>query len=164
PEAGETVARDLGRDLSPLDGLVQSRQRLGTKERRREELVRAWDLGLLARQVEDSGCVDDEPSHRVPQSGYTSGTALRLRLIWLVAAMEEDGVAVRIAKPGPVADARVPHLVDLHAGRLQLRLRLGHVGDADGDRSWRQRRELGVGGVRRHYRKRHVAGFVLDPV
>ena len=39
PDAGEAVARDVGRDLAPLDGLVQGRQRLGTKERRCEELV-----------------------------------------------------------------------------------------------------------------------------
>jgi hypothetical protein len=39
---------------------VQSRQRLGTKERRCEELVRAWDLDPRARQVEDGACVDDE--------------------------------------------------------------------------------------------------------
>ncbi|CAN5850778.1 hypothetical protein BH24CHL6_BH24CHL6_12230 [soil metagenome] len=41
PDAGEAVARDVGRDLAPLDGLVPSRQRLGTKERRCEELVLA---------------------------------------------------------------------------------------------------------------------------
>src|SRR5215207_1894801 len=41
PDAGEAVARDVGWELTPLDGLVQSRQRLGTKERRCEELVRA---------------------------------------------------------------------------------------------------------------------------
>ena len=41
PDAGEALARDVGRDLAPLDGLVQGRQRLRTKERRCEELVRA---------------------------------------------------------------------------------------------------------------------------
>src|SRR6266566_1390874 len=51
PDAGEAVARDVGRDLAPLDGLVQSRQRLGTKEHRCEGLVLAWDLDLRARQV-----------------------------------------------------------------------------------------------------------------
>src|SRR5207249_11551041 len=76
PYAGEAVARDVGGDLAPLDGLVQSRQRLGTKERRCEELVRAWDLDPLARQVEDGAGVDDEPSHRVPQIGCTSFTTL----------------------------------------------------------------------------------------
>jgi hypothetical protein len=64
PDAGEAVARNVGRDLAPLDGLVQSRQRLGTKERRGEELVPAWDLDPLACQVKDSARVDDEPSHR----------------------------------------------------------------------------------------------------
>ena len=48
-----------------MDGLVQSRQCLGTKERRCQELVYAWhlDFGLRARQVEDGAGVDDEPSH-----------------------------------------------------------------------------------------------------
>ncbi len=82
----------------------------------------------------------------------------------LVAVVEEDGVAVGVAEPGPVADARVPHLVDLHAGRLQRCSGLGNVGDAQGDRSWRQRRELVVVGVRGHHREGDVAGLVLDPV
>jgi hypothetical protein len=69
PDAGEAVARDVGRDLAPLDGLVQSRQRLGAKKRRREELVRALDFDLRARQMEDGAGVDDEPGHRVPQIG-----------------------------------------------------------------------------------------------
>jgi GNAT superfamily N-acetyltransferase len=53
--------------------------------------------------------------------------------------VEEDGVAVGVAEPGPMADAGVPHLVDLHAGCLQLRFRLGDVGDAQSNRSRRQR-------------------------
>ena len=53
PDAREAVARDFRRNLAPLDGLVQSRQRLGTKERRCEELVLSCDLDLSARQVED---------------------------------------------------------------------------------------------------------------
>jgi len=72
-------SRDVGRDLAPLDGLVQSRQRLGTQERRCEELVRAWDLDPRARQVEDSAGVDDEPGHRVPPNGCRSVTTLPLR-------------------------------------------------------------------------------------
>jgi hypothetical protein len=40
-----------------------------------------------------------------------------------VAVVEEDGVAGRIGEPGAMADTRVPHLVDLDAGRLELRLR-----------------------------------------
>ncbi len=53
-------------------------------------------------------------------------------LIRLVAVVEEDGVAGGIAESRPMADARIPHLIDLHAGRLQLRLRLGDVGDTEG--------------------------------
>ena len=53
---------------SPTRG-TQSRQRLGTKQRRRDELVRIWDIGSLCRQVEDGAGVDDEPSHRAPQIG-----------------------------------------------------------------------------------------------
>src|SRR5207245_156399 len=63
PDAGEAVARDVGRDLAPLDCLVQSRQYLGTKQRRREELVCVWNIGSLCSQVEDGAGVDDEPSH-----------------------------------------------------------------------------------------------------
>ena len=59
PDAREAVARDVGRDLAPPDGLVQSRQRLGTKKRRREQLVRVWDFDSRARQVEDRAGVDD---------------------------------------------------------------------------------------------------------
>src|SRR6266566_888287 len=40
PDTGEAFVRDIGRDLASLDGLVQGRQRLGTKERRCEEFVR----------------------------------------------------------------------------------------------------------------------------
>jgi hypothetical protein len=64
PDAGEASARDVGRDLAPLDGLVQSRQCLRTKERRCEKLVRASDLDPRAREVEDGAGVEDEPSHR----------------------------------------------------------------------------------------------------
>ena len=64
PDVGEVVARDVGRDLAPLDSLVQSRQRLGTKECWCEELVRARDLDLLAREVQDGPGIDDELSHR----------------------------------------------------------------------------------------------------
>ena len=66
PDAGEAVARDVGRDLAPLDGLVQGRQRLGPQERRCEELVLARDVDPRAREVEDGAGVDDEPGHRVP--------------------------------------------------------------------------------------------------
>ena len=44
PDAGELIARDVGGDVAPLDGLVQERQHLGTQERRREELVLTRDL------------------------------------------------------------------------------------------------------------------------
>ncbi len=70
PDAGEAVARDVGRDLAPLDGLVQGRQRLGTQERRCEELVLAWDLDPRIRQVKDGAGVDDEPGHRVPAGDH----------------------------------------------------------------------------------------------
>src|SRR6266496_4254070 len=79
PDTSKAVARDVGRDLAPLDGLVQCRQRLGTKERRCEELVRAWDLDPRARQVEEGAGVDDDPSHRVPQVGCRNVTTLPLR-------------------------------------------------------------------------------------
>jgi uncharacterized glyoxalase superfamily protein PhnB len=39
---------------------VESRQRLGTKERRREQLVLPCDFDLLARELEDDTTVDDE--------------------------------------------------------------------------------------------------------
>ena len=41
--------------------------------------------------------------------------------------VEEYGVAGWITDPGPLADTRIPHLVDLHAGSLELRLRVGDV-------------------------------------
>jgi hypothetical protein len=85
-------------------------------------------------------------------------------LVRLVAAVEQDRVAVRIVQPGSVADARVPHLVHLDARRHELRPRLGDIGDAEGERPRRERRELVVVGVRRHHRERDVAGLVLDPV
>ena len=69
PDAGEALAGDVGRDLAPLDGLVQRRQCLGAQERRCEELVLACDLDPRARKVEDGAGVDDEP---VVDSAYRS--------------------------------------------------------------------------------------------
>jgi hypothetical protein len=57
-EAVLAVSLDVGWDLAPLDGVVQSRQRLGTQERRCQELVRARDLDPRARQVQDGAGVD----------------------------------------------------------------------------------------------------------
>ena len=54
-----------------------------------------------------------------------------------VAVVEEDGVAGWIADPGPMADTRIPHLVDLHAGRLELRLRVGDVRHTQRERARR---------------------------
>ena len=59
-----------------------------------------------------------------------------------VAVVQEDGVAGRIEEPGPMADARVPHLVDLDAGCLELYFRLGYVRHTQRERPYRQRREL----------------------
>src|SRR6266536_1528583 len=84
-----------------------------------------------------------------PKFQIKPGVSASGLLIGLVAVVEEDGVAVRVAEPGPMADARVPHLIDLHAGRPQLRLRLGDIGDAQGKRSGRQRRDLVLEGLRR---------------
>ena len=70
PDAREVFARDVGWDLAPLDGFVQSRKRLGTKERRCEELVRARDLDLRARQVENGARIDDELRHRRQRGPY----------------------------------------------------------------------------------------------
>jgi hypothetical protein len=69
PDAGEMFARDFGWDLPALDGLVEGRQRLGTKERRCQEFVLAWDLDLRAHQVKDGAGVYDKPGHRVPRIG-----------------------------------------------------------------------------------------------
>jgi hypothetical protein len=55
---------------------MQRRERLGTQERRCEELVRVWDLDARARQVEDGTGVDDEPGHRVPRIGLRDVTFL----------------------------------------------------------------------------------------
>ena len=63
PDAGEAVARDVGRDLTPVGGLVQGRQRLGAQERWRKELVLGRDLDPLTRQMEDDAAVDDESRH-----------------------------------------------------------------------------------------------------
>ena len=101
---------------------------------------------------------------RPPERRSPTESARARSLVRLVAVVEEDGVAVGVAEPGSVADARVPHLVDLHAGRLQRCSGFGDVGDAQGDRSGRQRRELVVVGVRGHHREGDVAGLVLDPV
>jgi hypothetical protein len=65
---GEAVARDVGLDLAPQDGLVHGRQRLGTEQGRREKLVLARDLDACVHQVQDDSGVDDEPGHRVPDS------------------------------------------------------------------------------------------------
>ena len=78
----------------------------------------APETSIPARKVEDGAGVDDEPRQ---------GSA---RPVGGVAVVEKDGVAGRVAEPGALADTRVPHLVDLHAGRLELRLRLGDIGDA----------------------------------
>ena len=60
PDVGEALARDVGRDLAPLDRLVKCRQRLRAKEHRREELEAAWDdLDPRSRQVKDGAGVDD---------------------------------------------------------------------------------------------------------
>jgi hypothetical protein len=64
PDALEVIAGEIGGDLAPLDGLVQSRQRLGAKERGCEELVWAPDLDFGGRQVEDGAGVDNEPRHQ----------------------------------------------------------------------------------------------------
>jgi hypothetical protein len=64
PDASEVVARDVCRDLAPLHGLVQSRQRLGTKECRCEKLVLVGDLDLVTHEVENGAGVDDEPGQR----------------------------------------------------------------------------------------------------
>ena len=60
---GEPVESDVRRDLAPVHGLVQGRQRLRAQERRREKLVLGSDLDTLARQVEHHAAVDDEPGH-----------------------------------------------------------------------------------------------------
>jgi hypothetical protein len=65
PDAGEPFARDVGRELPSLDGFMQSRQRLGTKERRCEELVSAGDFDSFACQVKDGTGIDDEPRQDV---------------------------------------------------------------------------------------------------
>ena len=66
--------------------------------------------------------------------------------------------------PAPAALARVPHLADLDARLLELRLRGRHVEHAERDRRRRQGLELVVVRVRRHDRQRQVACLVLDPV
>jgi hypothetical protein len=63
PDAGEPVEGNIRRDLTPVHGLVQGRQRLGAQERRGEQLVLGWDLDLLTRQLEDDTAVDDESGH-----------------------------------------------------------------------------------------------------
>ena len=68
-DAGEVVACDVRRDLAPLDGLVQIRERLGTQERRCKKLVLGRDLDVSARQVEHRAGVDDESGQRAPPDG-----------------------------------------------------------------------------------------------
>ena len=48
-----------------MDSLVKGRQRLGSQEGGRQELVIAGDFEPLASQVEDGAGVDDEPRHQV---------------------------------------------------------------------------------------------------
>jgi hypothetical protein len=52
---------------------VQSRQGLGTKERRCEELVRARDLDFLGRQSDDGAGVDNELSYRAARQSRDEG-------------------------------------------------------------------------------------------
>jgi hypothetical protein len=61
----QALARDVGGKPASVDGLVQSRQRLGTEQRRCEELVRARNLDLLAREMQDGAGIDDELGYRL---------------------------------------------------------------------------------------------------
>jgi hypothetical protein len=72
PDTAEALARDVGRDLTPLHGLVQSRQPLGTKGASARGTRARLGLDLRAREVEDGAGVDDEPDHRVPQIAVSS--------------------------------------------------------------------------------------------
>ena len=69
-------ACDVGRDLATRDGLVQSGERLGTKERRCEELMRFRNLEAHTGQVEGGSGVDNVLGHRVPHIGVWSVTTL----------------------------------------------------------------------------------------
>src|SRR4051812_33292754 len=85
-------------------------------------------------------------------------------LIRPVPVVEEDAVARGIVDAGAVTDARVPHVSDGDASRLELRLRCGDVRDAERDRRRGQRCELVVVRRRCHHGERHVRGLELDPV
>jgi len=73
--------------------------------------------------------------------------------------MEENGAAVRNAESRAVADARVPHLVNLDADRLKLRFGSGDIGYAERDGSRRQRCELVAVRVWRHDGECDIAGL-----
>jgi DNA-binding NarL/FixJ family response regulator len=64
PDAVKPVDAHIQRDLAPVHGLVQSRQRLGAEERRPEKLVLGRKLEFLARQLQDDAAVHDESGHR----------------------------------------------------------------------------------------------------
>src|SRR5439155_25142335 len=114
PDAGEALARDVGGDLAPLDGLVQSRQRLRTEERRCEKLVRLGDLDFRACQVEGGAGVDDESGHRVPRVGCRSVTTLPLRpSAFRPVAPRAD----RMQDPTPYGRRQAPRLSCAHPRR-----------------------------------------------
>src|SRR5262249_170631 len=87
PNAREALARDLGGEVAPLDGLVKRRQRLRTKERRREELLPRRDLDAVPGQSENRAGVDDEPFHgRATSRDRKPTTARRPRTAYLLRA------------------------------------------------------------------------------
>jgi hypothetical protein len=63
PDAVQPVEGDVARELAPVDGLVQHRQRLGAQQRRGEQLMPGRHRGPLGGQVEHGPAVDDEPGH-----------------------------------------------------------------------------------------------------
>ena len=74
PDALEPLDGNLGFDLASVRGLVQSRQRLGAKERRRKKLVLGPDLDLLTCKVKDGAAVDDKSGHAAAHATALSTT------------------------------------------------------------------------------------------
>jgi hypothetical protein len=131
PNAGEPVESDIRRDLAPVHGLVQGRQRRGAQERRRKKLVLGRDLDPLTRQMEDDAAVDDESGHAaVDATALRSVAAARRRILPVdVARARSAMVSSGIGSWRRMASHSQPNCEsDVAVGLLEcLQLVVGHA-------------------------------------